>query len=401
MDQSSSHERGTSVGSRPGEAQTRALRLRTLDRAEHARFIESQPWASFLQCPSWADVKIDWRSEGLGWTDASGTLVGAALVLYRRIPGVKRHLAYIPEGPLIDWSDADLSRWLQPLLDHLRSRRAFAVKMGPPIALHRWRSGTLKDAIGGRTSTRLQHVSPDETDPVGASTLAQLRSIGWVRSAHAAGHGSMQPRYVVEVPLAGRSPEHVWTGFSQQWRRHVRRAEKAGVEVALGGYEDLDVFYELLKITQERDGFNLGRSLDYYRRQHRVLTAEHPDRMQLYLARHAGDVLAAHSMTVVGTRVWYQLGASASHRREVRPSHALQWRMIQDAIGRGASVYDMRGISGTLDHSEPGLGLLQWKLGTGGHVSELLGEWDYPLNRTVYAAFSVYMTARRIIGSSR
>ena len=66
---------------------------------------------SFLQTPAWAAVKNEWRGESIGWFDGD-TIVGAALVLYRQLPQLKRYLAYLPEGPDIDWTDADLDRWL-------------------------------------------------------------------------------------------------------------------------------------------------------------------------------------------------------------------------------------------------------------------------------------------------
>ncbi|NEE42354.1 aminoacyltransferase, partial [Streptomyces sp. SID7982] len=147
-----------------------------------------------------------------------------------------------------------------------------------------------------------------------------------------------QPHHVFRVPLAGRTPEDLWSGLNQEWRRNIRRAEKEGVEVVLGGAAELPEFYRLLRVTEERDGFRLGRSLAYYQRQYTVLNAEEPGRMKLYLARHRGEILAAHTMITVGRRVWYQTGASADHRREVRPSNALQWRMLLDAHALGADV---------------------------------------------------------------
>lgn len=55
-------------------------------------------------------MKPDWRAESLGWFDdeQGGRLVGAGLVLYRPLPRLKRYLAYLPEGPLIDWAPPDL-----------------------------------------------------------------------------------------------------------------------------------------------------------------------------------------------------------------------------------------------------------------------------------------------------
>ena len=93
-----------------------SLTLRTISREQHLAYIQSLPAASHMQVPAWADVKAEWRSESLGWFDATGELVGAGLVLYRQLPKVKRYLAYLPEGPVINWYAPNLDDWLQPML---------------------------------------------------------------------------------------------------------------------------------------------------------------------------------------------------------------------------------------------------------------------------------------------
>ncbi|MGW0463849.1 lipid II:glycine glycyltransferase FemX [Streptomyces sp. NPDC003027] len=356
--------------------------------------------AGFLQLPSWAAVKEGWRHQLLGWGPESGELTGVALVLLRPFPGTRKFFAYLPEGPVADWSDPDIDDWLTPLLAHLRAAGAFAVRIGPSPAFRRWNAATLKANTGpGR---RLADVLADEVDPLGTAVAERLRARGWRRcggdSAEGTDGADAQPRHVYRVPLAGRTTDDLWNGLNQEWRRNVRKARRAGVEVVVGSAADLPEFYRLLRITEERDGFRLGRSLAYYERQYAVLNAEEPGRMKLYLARHEGEVLAAHTMITVGRRVWYQTGASADHRREVRPSNALQWRMLVDAHALGADVYDMRGIPSTLDPDDRAHGLLRWKLGTGGEAVETLGEWETPMdgttNHTLYRAFQAYLARR-------
>jgi lipid II:glycine glycyltransferase (peptidoglycan interpeptide bridge formation enzyme) len=195
------------------------------------------------------------------------------------------------------------------------------------------------------------------------------------------------------VPLAGRTLEEVQRGFNQQWRRNVKKAEKSGVKVERGDYWDLGAFHTIYLETAERDHF-LPRSLNYFQRMWTVLTAEDPDRMRIYLARHNGELLAAATMIVVGEHVWYSYGASTSRKREVQPNNALQWQMMRDAHELGASVYDLRGITDTLDHDNHLLGLLRFKVGTGGQAVEYLGEWDFPLNRVLHKALDLYMSRR-------
>ncbi|WP_381802103.1 lipid II:glycine glycyltransferase FemX [Streptomyces niveus] len=389
---------------RTGQRQDgRDLRLEPVTAHAYRAFLASRTGEAlgpgFLQCPSWAQVKDGWRPLLLGWgpAPAAGGLTGVALVLLRQFPGTRRYFAYLPEGPVADWADPDVDGWLTPLLRYLKGVGAFAVRIGPTPAHRRWHPGPLKSRTG--TGMRLADVLDCEVDPLGTAVAERLRARGWRRCGDDTGDGGdAQPRHVFQVPLAGRTVDDLWSGLNQEWRRNVRRARKAGVEVVVGSAAELPHFYRLLCVTEQRDGFRLGRSAAYYERQYAALNSEEPGRMKLYLACHEGEILAAHTMITVGRRVWYQTGASADHRREVRPSNALQWRMMLDAHAAGADVYDMRGVPSTLDPTDRTFGLLRWKLGTGGQVVETLGEWEKPLsgtaNHTLYRAFQAYLARR-------
>ncbi|MEU2127035.1 peptidoglycan bridge formation glycyltransferase FemA/FemB family protein [Streptomyces sp. NPDC018352] len=376
-----------------------APHLRTIGREEHLAFVASRPAVSHMQVPSWGDVKPDWRAESIGWFDRDGAgrerIVGAGLVLYRPIPRVKRYLAYLPEGPVIDWHDGGLREWLDPMLAHLKAQGAFSVRMGPPVVARRWDARTVKDAIADPAAGRLRDVEPDAREPRADEVVKQLSGLGWRRGEEESedGFSAGQPRYVFQVPFAGLSLEEIRGSLNQQWRRNIKKAEKAGVKVVEGDYEDLPAFYELYRETAGRDRF-IPRPLGYFQRMWTALRAEDPDRMRLYLAQYEGETLSAATMLTVGNHVWYSYGASTGRKREVQPSNAIQWRMMSDAHERGAAVYDLRGITDTLDESNHLLGLLRFKVGTGGRAAEYIGEWDYPLNKVLHKAFSLYMARR-------
>ena len=100
-------------------------------------------------------------------------------------------------------------------------------------------------------------------------------------------------------------------------------------------------------------------------------------------------------MVRVGAHAWYSYGASSTEKRDVRGSNAVQWAMIQDSLAVGAGVYDLRGITDTLDPDDSHVGLIQFKVGTGGEAVEYAGEWDLPLNKPLYKAFDLYMSRRQ------
>ena len=379
------------------------LAVRVITRDQHLAWVASRPSVSFLQLPEWGDVKAGWRSESIGWFEAS-RLVGAGLVLYRPVPRLpQRSLAYLPEGPDIDWLRAELpgiglEAWLAPLLEHCRSRGAFQVKMGPPVAVRRWEAATIKDAIASRDGDpsapdRLSDVAPDWQSRPGADVLQRLRSSGWEQEpSSGAGFGDVQPRYVFQVPLANRTLDDVFAGFNQLWRRNIRKAEKVGVTVSEGTRDDLAAFHPIYVETAHRDHFT-PRGLPYFERMWDALNA-HEQRLHLYLAHYDGHVAAATIMVRVGRHAWYSYGASTTADRDVRPSNALQWRMISDAHAAGCDVYDLRGISDTLDPANHLFGLVQFKVGTGGFAQEYAGEWDFTL-RTLWAkGFRAYQARK-------
>ena len=103
---------GRSIAS-PGD---RPLTVRTITTAEHldVRRGPSRS-ASFLQTPAWgAGRRREWRRESLGWfrrRRAGRRRRWCSTGSCRRL---KRYLAYLPEGPVIDWDDRRPRRLARP-----------------------------------------------------------------------------------------------------------------------------------------------------------------------------------------------------------------------------------------------------------------------------------------------
>jgi lipid II:glycine glycyltransferase (peptidoglycan interpeptide bridge formation enzyme) len=239
----------------------------------------------------------------------------------------------------------------------------------------------------------LRELPPDDVSDVATDVVAALRGLGWTQyEAPGPGFGGqMHPRYRSHVPLSSTSDPA--DRLDAQWRRNLRKADGAGVVVSTGSEEDLGAFYELYAETAERDGFP-PLPAEFFDRMWASLRAEDPGRLELYLARREGHAYSAGLRTRVGGAVSYTHGASSNAGREWRPSNAMQWRMLADAHAAGAGVYDLRGISETLDASDPLFGLLRFKLGLGGDAVEMVGEWDFPLRPVRHQLVSAYRDRR-------
>ena len=280
---------------------------------------------------------------------------------------------------------------------HLRTQGAFGVRMGPPVVTRRWNAATVKEGIADPAVRRLGDLPPTERTAAGARVVSQLTELGWRPQAVEGGFAAGQPRHVFQIPLAGRTEADVLAGMNQLWRRNIKKAAKEGVEVTRPdrrrGPRGAPAFHDLYVHTAQRDHFTPAAAvvLPHHGRGARR-RGPRPDPALRRPPR--GHLVAATIAIRVGAHAWYSYGASSTEKREVRGSNAIQWAMIRDAIAAGADVYDLRGITETLDADDSHVGLIQFKVGTGGEAVEYVGEWDLPLNRALYAAFDLYMRRR-------
>ena len=374
-----------------------SIQVRPVSASRVLEFIAQRGSASFLQTPAWAKVKSDWRGETVGFFDGD-ELTGTALILYRKLPKLRRYLAYLPEGPVLDWQRTDFAEHLDALVAYAKRNRAFAVRIGPAVVHRRWKAPTIKDAIADDEITKLSQAAPDETTLEGTRALRALQQRRWITDESGEGFAAGQPQFNFQLPLRNedgtqKTEDELLKGMNQLWRRNIKKAAKMGVEVRLGTRDDLARFHELYLETAERDGFT-GRPLTYFEHMWDVLNAEEDGRMKLYLSEHEGDLVAATTFVTVGEHAWYSYGASSTNKREVRGSNAVQWQMIRDANAAGCAVYDLRGIVEGVSADDPELGLIQFKVGTGGEAVAFLGEWDFPINKVLYKAFDLYMKRR-------
>lgn len=371
------------------------LRIAQIDRGQHLAYVNSLGSASFLQTPAWGEVKSEWESESLGWF-ADDQLVGAGLLLLRKIPKLPKWFGYLPEGPLLNWHGPlkEIDEALDLLVAYAKKRNVFLLRIGPLVEKSSWSAQTMKTALAGEATASLRALTPDEVFPQGLAICDHLKSSGWLAPKSEDGFGLGQPQFVYQLSLANKNREDLLAGFNQLWRRNLKRAEKESVTIELGARQDLNTFHNIYRETAERDRF-IPRPLGYFQKMWDALRSEDSDRLSLYLAKWEGEVVASTIMIRVGSHAWYSYGASSTRGREARGSNAIQWRMMQDALDSGALIYDLRGITSTLDPNDPHVGLIQFKLGVGGGAVEYVGEWDYQISRFWSLLFALLLRVRK------
>lgn len=209
----------------------------------------------------------------------------------------------------------------------------------------------------------------------------------------------VQPGQTLIVDLR-QETESILAAMHEKWRYNIRLAERKGVKVFMAGSHDpiaLEIFWQLMSETTERDGFR-AHDKEYYRLMLETLSGDPATDgkkrpvARLLFAEHDGKVLAANLMLYFGTTAIYLHGASSRSRREVMAPQALHWQAIQDAKFWGYTDYDFWGVApeGAEDHAWAGI--TRFKRGFGGRYVSYPGTYDLPLDRFWY---TVYAFARR------
>lgn len=362
--------------------------IREISKDEYWRFLRTYPGASFQQTPEWGDARrAQWAPQLVGWFDAESHLCAAAVLRYRRVPGVGRWFVFIPQGPLFDWTAPHVAEQLTALGTYLRSHGVFGVRITPVVSLRTWGAATIKAGFADPEIDRLSALEPSEVNPGGTRLVSTMRAAGWREAPDAKHSDDSHPRFNCWLDLFGRSEAEVLAGMSKSCRKNIRKVERTGLTVAVGSRGDLDDAYRLHEETARRNKF-AAYPESYFHALWDTLGNGFPGHFNLYVAHYEGRAVAANAMAQVGGWAQGVFAASSTGQTHTKPSSALHWAEIQQALADGAGHFDLGGVEDTLDEHDPAAGLVRFKAALGADAHEYIGAWDLPLQPRLYSAFT-------------
>lgn len=330
--------------------------------AEWDRFVDNHPNGSVLQKTQWARLKnrFGWTSHRV-WLKKDGELVAGAQILFRSVAWRLAKFAYMPHGPLVDWSDDEQLDVLFNQIDlAIYERGAGFVKIEPST----W-EGQISKARWRAICERYRFI--EETD-------------------------SLQPPQTILVDLSASEPD-ILARMKQKTRYNIRLAAKKDVTVRQGSATDLPDFVRLMQETGMRDGFGV-RAAAYYRDAY-LFFAEQSD-VALWFADYEQRPLAAVMAFKTANTAYNLFSASSSAERQRMPNYAVQWAVMQWAKSVGCTQYDLWGVpdaepqqleASFTDRSDGLWGVYRFKRGFGGEIRRTLGSVDRVYNKRLYALY--------------
>jgi peptidoglycan pentaglycine glycine transferase (the first glycine) len=333
-------------------------------------YVANHPAGHLLQTWAWGELKarFGWRAVRLVLVEDREILSGAQVLFRPVLPMFS--LAYVPKGPLVDWTDrTHVNALLAGLRRLCRSERSVFLKIEP--------NASEDDAL--------------------RDTISQ-----W---GCAVSQFAVQPSRTIVVDITP-AEEAILAAMKQKTRYNIRLAMRKGVTVRSGTANDVPTFYRLMQITGQRDHFGI-HSLEYFST---IFELFAPERAALLLAEVQEEPVAGLMVLAHHPTAYYLFGASSDSHRDKMPTYLLQWEAMRWAKANSCQSYDLWGIPDaeeeTLEakfvaHSQDSSGLwgvYRFKRGFGGRVIRAIGAFDFVYNRPLYWGYQQWM-ARRQMGT--
>lgn len=322
-------------------------------------FITSHPEANFLQ--SWDFYEFHKNRGNVvvrrAAVDDDGAILGAYAGVVETAKRGK-HLA-IAGGPILDWGDTKL---VHEIFADIRQ-------------------------AGQKAGCAFVRVRPQL--PLSSESLKLMRELGLRRA----------PMYL-SVEYAGildltKSKEEILMGASQGFRRKLRKAEKADIEITATTEKwAIEEFCRLEKLHAERQGY-VAFSTSFLTKQFEAFAKN--GEVLIYTARKDGETLAQNFIIFYGEEASYHYGVSSQLGTKYSAAPLLHMVAMDEARQRGCTRYNLWGIVGKDETSHRFYGVSEFKRSFGCEEFKYTPAHDMILNRTKYQVTKLVENTRKKI----
>lgn len=215
--------------------------IENLTKEQYQALYNAHPDASFMQMYEWGQVVKETRHQipvYVGLQDDHGKIVAGALLLKKNTP-LKMCYFYSPRGFIIDFKDTQLlTTFTNYLKQYLKKQKAIYLKVDPELSYQQIDENA-KKVEGGHNHYDVFNTFID---------------LGYTHCGFDILFAHNQPRYTFRRYFKNYPDiKAIEKSLSKTFMNTVKRSYKYEQEVVEG--MDPDAFYELAKITAEKDGF--------------------------------------------------------------------------------------------------------------------------------------------------
>ena len=428
------------------------MKLKKLSKKEFKTFADKNPEITFHQTEEWANLKKvnNWDAHYIGLEDDNKKIVAGALLLSKTLPIIKKKMFYSPRGFLIDYNNKELlKKFTEEIKKYAKTENAIFIKIDPFVEYQEHdNNGDIvkngynnKDAVENLKSLgykffgfnlmqdtlqpRWMHVIETKDrnlDDVMKDMESKTRQI--LRKNEKCGittreitrdelpifkdimkHTSDR-REFVDRPLSYY--EAMWDALHDSGILKILIAEIDFNKYEKNTLEEKEEKENNLKDRIYKKEKNILKMNDKKYNSSNKQDEEAIKRLEKQLEKikelkdEYGDkeILGGILFLIYGNEVLSLHGGSHAKLMQFQSAYTIHFEGVKMAVEGNYNRYNFYGITGDFRKENPLYGLYLFKKSFGGHVVELIGEYDLIVSKfwyTVYnLAFKTYHKLKNI-----
>ncbi len=393
-----------------------------LTEEEYYNFWNNHPLKTFLSAKEIGTLRknMGWDVHFLGVRDKDTITAAAMLVSKVRRFGKKEF--YSPRGFLLDFNDTKLLTFFtENLKKYVKKEGGYILRIDPYVIYKQ------RDIDG--------NIVQDGID--NSSIVEELLRLGFKRVSES---DMEQVGWMFSLDLLGKTEDQILKEMKPNTRNTIRKASKFGITIKELKYDELKRFQDIMIETGERKNFSV-RKLSYYQDMYKLfhdkgeikyvvtelnlnkymkkLTEEkkekEKEKSQLNDAKYNDgkrkaidqeiksidkkieeakeiknsekkDVitLSGSMFIMIKPEIIYLSSGNYKKFMNFNSQYLIQWDMIKYGIKQGFAKHNFYGIPANISTHPKDYGIYEFKRGFNGHVEELIGEYEMPIDFSYY-----------------
>lgn len=426
------------------------MELITLTEKEFKKFADKHEQITFHQTEEWANLKKTngWESSYVGLKDKNKIVAGALLLLKKiPIPVINKKMIYSPRGFLIDYKDFELlEKFTEEIKKYAKKQDAIFVKIDPYVEYieHDNEGNVVEEGYNNKEAVdnliklgykhfgfnlmqdtlqpRWMHVIETENktlDDVMKDMESKTRQI--LRKNEKCGittreitreelpifkeimQHTSDRREFIDRPLSYY--ENMWDNLHDSGILRILIAEIDFNEYEKNTSEELEQNKNELEDRINKKEKNLLKMNEKKYEQSNKQNKEAIERLEGQLEKiktlkeEHGEkaVLGGILFLVYGNEVLSLYGGSDEKLMQFQSAYIVHFAGVKMAVEENYKKYNFYGITGDFRKENPLYGLFLFKKSFGGHVAELIGEFDLIINKPLYLLYTYSFKAYKMI----
>lgn len=416
------------------------MKLVNLSKEEFKKFADKHEQITFHQTEEWANLKKvnNWDSYYVGLKDNDKVIAGAML-LAKTLPIIKKKMFYSPRGFLIDYNNKEiLKEFTNQLKDYIKKEKGIFVKIDPYVEYQeRDNNGEIIED-GYNNKEAVKNLQDLGYKFFGFNTMQDTLQPRWMHVIEINGRNEEE----VQKDMESKTRQILRKNEKSSIKTHeITRDElpifksimehtgdrRDFIDRPLSYYEAMwDNLYDsgILKILIADIDFNeyeentknelekIEKSLKdrIYKHDNNLLKMNEKkyestnkqdndsierlkkqvEKIQEYKKEY-GDkkTLGTILFLIYGNEVLSLFGGTDDNLMQFQSAYTVHYAGIKYAIDHGYKRYNFYGITGDFRKENPLYGLYLFKKSFGGHVVELIGEYDLVISKLWYTTYNI------------